>query len=548
MLNRPAFPYILLFIVGLFTHGLLILNQGNFGDGWAMEYFFKTGNGAEVQGLWTAKGSPWVYWVYKAFWSPIKYVHNSFIFLSIFTISSTLFFFLSNFTPMKRIYIYFVTLVVLTWPFYPVAVTTGQTPVFLWGSLFFLGWTLYFYIQEQKRFLILKYLSVFMIFASFTYNSLLVCHYIFIGILFCRINNSWGEKLFTNVSERVRLIIKRHWVMPIMPFIFYLLKSFLFRKSGVEEIYNKITFSFRSIEVFVKFVIHSLFDPFEALFVVGAQVWFILIPLVLLSGFFFWKTRSLEFFAEKEKNHVWLMCVGLGIICVAAFPYSAVGKYPDIFSVRARHGYFGAAGFGMFMLGLVGQLLKNKEKSTLKWGSYILCQIIICFVVINIGLYASWQGRWAKYQSISANLTQMVPLENTNIYFLRDESPTILKPKYEYNDFTLIINNAWGGEKVLGVTPFFQRNRPESVVAQEAIRIWHTKRWQGNVAARNFKSEGCVGEVVVKPKFEKNEIETGFLYLYYKLFQPDKLDSFVLNLITVDMRSLDLDSRGKICT
>ena len=53
--------------------------------------------------------------------------------------------------------------------------------------------------------------------------------------------------------------------------------------------------------------------------------------------------------------------------------------------------------------------------------------------------------------------------------------------------------------------------------------IWHTKLWRGNVAAGNFKSEGCVGEVVIKPKFNKNEIETGFLYLYYKLFQPEKL-------------------------
>ena len=106
--------------------------------------------------------------------------------------------------------------------------------------------------------------------------------------------------------------------------------------------------------------------------------------------------------------------------------------------------------------------------------SFILCQIIICFIVINIGFYASWQGRWAKYQSITANLTQIAPLKNVSIYFLRDKTYTILKPKYEYNDFTLILNNAWGGERVLGITPFFQRNRPESVAAQEAIKIWHT--------------------------------------------------------------------------
>ena len=61
------------------------------------------------------------------------------------------------------------------------------------------------------------------------------------------------------------------------------------------------------------------------------------------------------------------MCVGLGIICVIAFPYSAVGKYLDIFSVRARHGFYGAAGYGIFMLGLVGHLLKNKGSSILKW-------------------------------------------------------------------------------------------------------------------------------------------------------------------------------------
>lgn len=76
----------------------------------------------------------------------------------------------------------------------------------------------------------------------------------------------------------------------------------------------------------------------------------------------------------------------------------------------------------------------------------------------------------------------------------------------------------------------------------------YKKLWRGNIAAGNFKPEKCLGEILVEQGFEKNEIEIGFLYLFYRLIRSDKLDSFVLNLMSVDMRPHDLDSSESICS
>lgn len=537
MLNRPAFPYFIFLITALLAHGLLLLNDGNYGDGWVLNYYIQTGNWVGLQGWYDSLGGPWVYWIYKAIGQAPKFIFNGIIFANILLVSTILFFFLNKYTPLKRNHSFFIALVVLVWPFNHVIVNIVYVVPLLFVSTFFVGWFLYFYNSEKKS-SVLAFISCLLIFISYSYNSLLVYHYIFVVLFYFHINNLWGKDIFKDLPRHVKYIIKDHWVLLILPFIFFALKVSLFKPFGAVENYNSIRFSFRSIEAFVKYAIHILADPFEALFVVGPKIWYILIPAIVLTGFILSKTKNIEVQPDREESSSRLLYLGLLVIFIFAVPFSAVGKYPDIFTERARHGFISGIGFGIFIIGLVYCLFKNKKPLISKWENLILCQLITCLIVINIGFYASWQGRWAKYMAISGNLSQMAPLKNVSIYFLRDDLPSILKPNYEYNDFTLIVNKAWEGKRYLGITPFFKRNRPDRVAAEEAIRIWHSGLWQGNVASENFNSGGCFGEVEIIPKFNKNEMEIGFLYTYYKLFFQEKLESFVLNLVKVDLRLL----------
>lgn len=548
MLNRPASPYMFFVVVGLLAHGLMLFNDGSYGDGWVVEYYIQTGNWAQLQEWYDFMGRPWFYWVFRAIGNVPKNIFDGIIFVHILILASFLYILMNRYTPLNGSQSLLISLIVLVWPFYHVAVNVAYVPQFFWATFFIVGWVFYFYNYEKHRSLVFAFLSCLMIFISLFYESFMVYHFIFLGVFYCFIYDCWGKNILLSLKENSKKFILDYWILGIMPFVALGVTKIIFKPLGVDASYNSIKFSFKLIETWVKYVIHILIDPFKALYVVGPKIWFILIPAIILAAFFVLKKKSDEFSSDGGENHVRFICLGLLIIIIVGFPFAAVGKYPDIFAVRARHGFYAAIGYGFLMMGMVVYFFRKKRWLRSKWKNLIFCQIIVCFIVINIGFYASWQGRWAKYLSISANLTQTSPLDNVNIYFLRDESPTVLKPNYEYNDFTLILNKAWGGERFLGVTPFFKRNRQDSVVVQEAIKIWHTKLWQGNVAAGNFKSEGCVGEVAIKPKFNKNEIETGFLYLYYKLFQSEKLDSFVLNLVTVDMRSLGWGTRGNICT
>ena len=68
----------------------------------------------------------------------------------------------------------------------------------------------------------------------------------------------------------------------------------------------------------------------------------------------------------------------------------------------------------------------------------------------------------------------MPSLPNTSIYFLRDRFPLGVDPRYDYNDFTFDLQQAWHNEGSLGITPHFQRNRPDPEAALDGIQKWQS--------------------------------------------------------------------------
>jgi len=251
------------------------------------------------------------------------------------------------------------------------------------------------------------------------------------------------------------------------------------------------------------------------------------------------------------------MSIGLAVICIVGFPYIMVGKYPNIFSVAARHGMIAGSGFGLFIIGLIHLRFKNKKSLLAKIEKFIFFQLILYFIVLDISYYAMWQARWAKDLAISEDLSRQTPLNNTSIYFFRGYIPSGADNRYkynyeyyyEYNDVTLILNRAWGGEKNIGISPMYKTGRPDLEVAREVIENWHTGKWIGKNAASRFNPEGCMGEIIVNLKTDYQGISIGFLYLYYKIFRDSKqMKAFLGDLVSVEMRSLNLKIDGNACS
>ena len=130
MVKHPHYPYLLFLAIAFLAHGLLLLNDGHYGDGWVVDYYIKTGNWADLQEWYDFKGRPWFYGVFKAIGNVPRYIHNGIIFVNIIVLSSVLYIFMNRFTPLKRSQCLFISFVVLTWPFYHVTVNTAYVPQF----------------------------------------------------------------------------------------------------------------------------------------------------------------------------------------------------------------------------------------------------------------------------------------------------------------------------------------------------------------------------------------------------------------------------------
>ena len=549
MLNRPISPYLLILFVGLLAHGLLLFNDGHYGDGWFLYYYSQKGQLEVYQNWLKESGSHGYSWIHEVFGKVPIFLFKFIMFISLLINSALIYFLLIHYSSLRQNHALFIALSALVWPFYHVIVNITFFPVLIVHTFFYAGWLLYLSYKENKNNLIFGILSILLIYYSFFYKALLIYHFVLLGIYFLHTNKYPKNFKGSDLKTAAFYFAKNNWILLALPFIFWAVNLMAFMPSGTRMDYNVIhIFSFKTVETWIKYIKHIILDPFEALFVVGMDLWYLLIPVLILGVIVFYRNPVKETELKKENYAVVAMILGVLMIGALGFPFSAVGKYPDVFLVSARHGMLAGSGFGLFLVGLIHFLIYRKKAKLARWENFIYCQIILCFIIVDLDLYASWQARWAKDLAISENLSRQGPLNNTSIYFLRDNMPLGVDSKYEYNDVTFILNRAWGGEKNIGISPFYKRGRPDLKVAREVIENWHTGRWRGKTAASHFNPEGCVGEMIVNPKTEYHEISIGFLYLYYKIFRDSKhMKAYLGNLVSVELRSLNINSNGNAC-
>ena len=291
----------------------------------------------------------------------------------------------------------------------------------------------------------------------------------------------------------------------------------------------------------------TLVEPVVGLFHALMEGWWILIPALLIGGFFYMKKPREEPKATDGRYVQGMVVFGVLMIMAISFGPALTAKTAKIMSIKSRHVMFAGMGAGLVLLAGVRWLTQKRGAAWRRKEGPLLALILVSWIAVDIYFYFSWQARWAKDRAVSYQLQEKGPLPKTSIYFLRDQFPLGVDPRYNYNDFTFILNQAWGKERTLGITPHFQRNRPDAEAALDGIKMWKNKGLRGAVALSGFNPEGCMAEVTVAPKEYRQKPLIGLRYLGYKGFAPDKMPGFFKSLVEVEMRSLKINAYGKPC-
>lgn len=534
-------------MVGLVSHGLLVINDGSYGDGWFVEYLIIQGDWAALKGWYVDHGAPWVFWLFKALEPVSSHVYKSGSLICLFAIAFLNFQILARYSPLSEVDSLWVSLLAMVWPFYHILVWTLMLPAMICGVLFYLGWFLLFYHQSQKARSIWFGIGFLLIILSFEYLAFLAYHFAFILIYFLSQNAFSMQMDRVELKSKILSFSKQNWVLMIVPFIFYGTKALVFDAGVKIEGYNAILISLKTPLYFVKNIVRALIEPFVGVFHALIDSWWILIPALLISGIFYKRTskkRAIETDIRYLKG-IWIF--GLLMIMAISFGHTLTEKTAKLMSIKSRHVMFAGMGAGLVLLAGIRLLMYKLGESWRKREGLILALILVSWIVVDIHLYLVWQARWAKDRAIAHQLEQQGPLPNTSIYFLRDRFLLGVDPRYDYNDFTFVLQTAWKEERYLGITPHFQRGRQDLEAAQEGIQMWESGWVRGTVALKDFNTKGCMAEAVVSPKEYKLKSLIGLRYLWYKWFYPDKMNGLFENLVHVEIRSLKSDAFGNPC-
>ncbi len=205
---------------------------------------------------------------------------------------------------------FFIVLLFLILPFNIARVTIIVFPYTLCYFLFFLAWALF----DRHRII-----SLMLFFISFSTNSLLVFYAMpFMEILYKQWDFSSWKKVFAFVKRNIDFIL--------LPFIFFFIKTYFFKPSGVYENYNR-NYNFKNI-IDVPLLQYADLLNFHASFNLA-------LIFTLISFCLFYFNIIIDKRKKFELSYIFL--IGIIIFFLGSVPYWILGYVPTFFEWTSRH-------------------------------------------------------------------------------------------------------------------------------------------------------------------------------------------------------------------
>jgi hypothetical protein len=538
---------ILYFAAAFLAHGLLLLNDAHIADGKVLKFYMQKGDLEPYFHMLRASGAYVYVWIHELFGSVSMKFYKIGMFIDIVLNPVLIYAIFRRYSPLKKNHCLFIAFLVLVWPAYHVSVDTTFFPVWFVQSAFYLGWLIFLYQKEKGGKIALALLSYFFIFVSFNYHACLVYQYVLLGIYFLYLNGYPKNLASVDFKSRVPEFVKSSWVLVALPLLYWGIRQAYMKPFGTKLGYNEFRlFRPSTVEHYVLYITHMFFDFFKSLFFLEWPIWIALVVAATGVVLLFKKLSVSKSNLESRIYYRKAILLGIVVVCCLAVPFGGVRKHFELLNLGARHGILVAPFFGLSLVGVVGYILAIKEGRWARWENLILCQIIVYLIILDIGLYSSWQDRGVKDAAVAAQLKKQEPLPNVSVYLIRDSMP---RGRHDYirSEVNVLLFEAWGREEFVGIISQ-EKDRQEMIkLAKYYVDLWENQKGWSRVATKKFNSKGCVGELIVSPRQEKNEVLTAFKYIYYRNLDKEKLNPFLESMATVKLRSLGFDTEGNPC-
>jgi hypothetical protein len=539
--NENFFPKIdynnvVIVISAVLAHGLLLLNDGVYWDGWLIYDIFLEKDWNDYY-LWATEMGDlpimsYFYWLLVKIFPGVIFGYKLVAFLSI-TFSALFVYMICNELRLtNRIENLFIALLSLSYPAYQVSVELCVNTYSVCYSLFLLACLLAVKSERKERishyFLRLCSLALFIL--SFRVNSLLVFYFGFFFILVFYIRRSWR---FFSVRDAFAKIIPRRIDYLILPFLYWVIKKVCFPSHGGYSGYNQPG-GFDLLQIiynFIMFLKNAVYAQLN-----GALVNLINMPVLLLlclfATYYIYLTYSLDdkvFFKQKLRPYS-LLFFGFLLLTLGIFPYVAVGKVPLISGWRTRHALLIALPMAIIIVSFGRLFFSNKKGSISKIGFSFFVILLLAFSLSSITYYISWQARWIKDRSVMTNLSALNMKGDISIFWIKDQFPVGGENYYRFYEWSTMFKTVWGDESYIGLD-----QKKYSAVSLAGYQRFFNKRYN----LSDFDPDGRQATLTIhRGVLQYSDLELSIRYLYYKWLRKTGLTKYLSMVTDIEIQPI----------
>lgn len=512
---------IIIVIVGLVTHGLLLLNDGVYWDGWLL--YWRLVKGDSLSSWFVEAGRPIEFCFHRFMGCFPGFVlgYKLVAFLSIIFIAILIYKICVKSRQVSRDESLLISVIVLTYPVFHIGVDMTIIPYLFFYVLFCLAAFLAFKSEETTGVIhyVWRVLSLIIFFVSFSLYSLLVFFFGFILVLILSARRYHGFSL----RQIVVLFLPKHLDYIILPFLFWILNQWLFPLSKFYAQYSDKRFNlvWPSLQnCFIGFLQYVVCDQWvEALGKLLALPLFML--LILLLAYLVYNAFRMEKFrCFSSENRAWYFIIfGVVMFVAGVFPYVVVGAFPKMYSWDTRHAILLGLPVAFIITGIAKLIFSTKDGVISKFGFMFLSFIIIAFILTNNHNYIAWQARWVKDRSVMTNLSKMTIANNIATFWINDNASFGQRGFWEWSS---MFKQAWNNESHLGISGCFS-----PLVVPNTLYFYSTLSDKG-YNLDTFNPAGAQALLTILPGPQaKDNYSLVMQYFKCRFFRPELMNDFL---------------------
>lgn len=527
----------IILLMVILAHGLNILNDGIYSDGWMIYHHIHDMDYDKLRLISIDVGLPewgsYYYWVLAKL-GDVVFVSRIATFIAIGVVSIAVYYFLRQLRLFSERETVICCIVAAVYSAYQMEVNIIMAFSTFCLMCFYVGIALYQYSMGQNGGLkawLLQIVSMILLFMSFNLNSLLVYYY---GLLL--IVHHYAGML--RWRELKRLAISRHAIMYIIPIAYWIMKVALYPKASYFDTYNEFI---RNPVAWGVGLFKFLMNAVNAQISLGMSN-LLIYPLMFVGAFFLAKKlQSIDDESPADARSLTpngVIAVGGWLFLFSVGAYVLVGKSPSIDGWDSRMSILVSLSVGVVVIGMMRYVMNSVTRDVVgkRIVMFIVASMIFGFVMTNWKNSIAWELNWIRDVALMEQLHVSPEWKGNSIYAIRDDTEFPDVVRYHAVAYAGILKRVWGGESRVGLNPFPCQDYD---VKKQMDILSQSKKALNWIMISEFDPEGESVGLRIRRRGDLQNHTIFAKYYYYKYFRPELMADFLRTVFSIDRIPLD---------